>query len=66
MKIRLTRGAYAGLVVEHNDHVAHELIVRGLAERVEPVAAPLVVEVAVVPTPAQVEHAVKKHRRHRA
>jgi hypothetical protein len=63
MKIRLTRGAYAGLVCDHSPHAAHELIKRGLAERVD--ASPAV-EVAVTPPPPEVERATKKHRRHRA
>lgn len=65
MKIRLTKGTYAGLVCDHSPHAAHELIRRGLAEEVvaAPVAAaapaPAVVEVAAVAEPEHVEHAVK-------
>ena len=64
MRIRL-KGPYAGIVVEHSPHVAHELISRGLAEAVdEPVAAPVplpvpVVETAEAPQP-EPEKAVKR------
>lgn len=62
MKIRLTTGAFAGLVVDHNPHVAHELIRRGQAVEVlaEQPAAP--VETATVPEPEHVEHAVARRR----
>ena len=60
MNIRLTKGPYAGLVVQHNDHIAHELIRRGLAEdaSVSPV-----VETAAKPEPAAAEHATVTHHR---
>jgi len=61
MKIRLTRGAYTGMIVDHNDHVAHELVRRGLAELVTEAKqeqAPAVVETAAVPEPVEVERAV--------
>lgn len=63
MKIRLTKGAYAGLVCEHNPHTAHELISRGLAVEVLPEqpAAP-VVETATVPATVAVEYAVARRR----
>ena len=65
MKIRLLRGAYAGLVCDHSPHAAHELIKRGMAEAV--VLVPVVVatpemETATVPEPEHVEHATKRRK----
>jgi hypothetical protein len=65
VKIRLLKGAYAGLVCDHSPHAAHELIRRGMAEQV--VLVPVVVatpevEHAVVPEPEHVEHATKRRK----
>jgi hypothetical protein len=63
MRIRLRGGPANGLVVNYADHVALELIRRGLAEpeRAEVPLAPVVEvsEVAIVAEPEHAERAVR-------